>query len=85
MPAAEEWWNHGLRLIGVIKTATRKFTMAYLPNIYFQNQGDISGLLTRPVDRTKEVLSDFVWMDRKRRYFIFNGISMEKGRPYTRM
>ena len=44
----------------------------------------MSGLLTRLVDRTKPVLSEFVWMDRNRWYFIFTGGSMEKGRPYTR-
>ena len=44
----------------------------------------MSGLLTRPVDRTKPVLGDFVWMDRNMRYFIFTGGSTDKGRPYTR-
>ena len=71
--AAEELWKHGLRFIGVIKTATRQFTMAYLSNIEFQNQGDMSGLLTRPIDRTKPVLFDFFWMDQNRRYFNFTG------------
>ena len=73
VPAAKEWWKHGLRFIGVIKTPTRKFTMAYLSNIELQNWGYMSGLLTRPVDRTKPVLGDSVWMDRNRRYFIFTG------------
>ena len=27
VPAAGEFWTHGLRFIGVIKTATRHFTM----------------------------------------------------------
>ena len=58
--------------------------MPYLPNIEFQNQGDMSGFLTRPVDRTKPVLGDFVWMDRNRPSFVFTGGSMEKGWPYTR-
>ena len=40
--------------------ATRQFLMAYLSNIELQNWGYISGLLTRPVDRTKPVLGDFV-------------------------
>ena len=60
LTAAEELWNHGLRFIGVIKTATRKFPMAYLSNIESQNRGDMSGLLIRLVDRTKPVLGDFV-------------------------
>ena len=58
--------------------------MAYLSNIEFQNQGDVSGLLTRPVDRAKPVLGAFVWVDQNRRYFIFTGVLTEKGRPYTR-
>ena len=44
----------------------------------------MNGFLTRPVDRMKPVLSDFVWMDRNRLYFIFNWYLMEKGCPYTR-
>ena len=83
VPAAEEFWKHGLRFIGVIKTATPQFPMTYLSNIEFQNRGDMSGLLTRPVDRTKLVLCGFVWMDQNRQYFIFTGVSTEKGRPYT--
>ena len=85
MPAAEELWKHGLRFIGVINTATRQFPMAYLSNIEFQNRGDMSGLLTRLVDRKNLVLGTFVWVDRNRRYFIFTGGSMEKRRPYTHM
>ena len=57
--------------------------MAYLSNIELYNQGDMRGLLTRPVDRTKTVSGDFVWMDRNRQYFIFTGGLMEKGWPYT--
>ena len=69
--------------MGIIKTATRQFPMAYLSSIEFQNRVDISGLLTRPVDWTKPVLGAFVWMDQDMQYFIFTGVLMEKGRPYT--
>ena len=62
------------RFIGFIKTATQKFPMEYLYNIELQNRGYISGFLTRPVDRTKPVLGDFVWMDWNRRYSIFVGV-----------
>ena len=84
VPDAEELWKHGLRFIGVIKTAKWKFLMAYLSNIELQNQGDMSGLLTRPLDRKNPVLGDFVWMDQNKWYFIFTGGRMEKGRTYTR-
>ena len=83
VPAAEELWKHGLRLIGVINTVTRQFPMAYLSKIEFHNWVDMSGFLTRPVDRTNTVLGAFVWMDRNRQYFVFTGGFMEKGRPYT--
>ena len=59
--------------------------MACLSNIEFQNWVDTSGLLTRLVDITKPVLGAFVWMDQNRRYCIFNGGSMEKGRPQNCM
>ena len=73
------------RCIGIIDTATRKFPMAYLPNIELQNLGYMSGFLTRTIDRTKPVLGDLIWMDRNRRYLIFTGGLMGKGRPYTHM
>ena len=74
MPSAKELCKHGLRFIGVIKTAMRKFPMAYLSNIEFQNWVDMSGLLTMPVDRTNLVLGAFVWMDQNMHYFIFTGL-----------
>ena len=35
VPAAEELWKHGIRLIDVTKTSKRQFLMAYLSNIEF--------------------------------------------------
>ena len=67
VPSTEELCKHGLRFIGVIKKSTRKFTMAYLSNIEFQHRGDMSGLLTRTVERTNPVLIAFVWMYWNRR------------------
>ena len=71
VPAAEKLWKHRLRFIGVIKTEMRKFLMAYPSNIEFQNWGDMSGFLTRTVDRTDPVLGAFVWMDQNMWCFIF--------------
>ena len=79
MPAAEELWKHGFRFIGVIKTSTRQFLKVYLSNIESQNWGDMSGLLTRLVDRTKPVLGAFVWMDSNRQYLILRGSLLRKG------
>ena len=83
MPDAEELWKHGLCFIGVIKTEKQQFLMAYLSNIEFHNWGDMSGFLTRPVDRTQPLLGTFFWVDRTRRYFIFTQGPMEKGRLHT--
>ena len=47
------------RFIGIIKTTTWQFPMAYLSNIELNNREDMSELLTRPVDRTNPVLGDF--------------------------
>ena len=55
VPAAEELWKHVICFIGVIKTATQKFLMTYLYNTELQNRENMSGLLTRPVDRKKLV------------------------------
>ena len=41
----------------------RKFPIAYLSNKEFQNWGDMSGLLTSPLDSMKPVLGASVWMD----------------------
>ena len=84
VPSAEELWKHGLHFIGIINTETRKFLIDYLSNIEFQNWGDFSVLLTRPVDRTKPVLGAFVLMYQNRQYLIFTGSYMDKGWPYNR-
>ena len=68
--AAEELWKHGLLFIGVINTVMWTFPMVYLSNIELQNQGDMSLLLTRPVDRTKPLLVAFFWRNQKRWYFL---------------
>ena len=63
VPADEAFWKHEIQFVGVIKTTTQQFLMAYLSNIESQNQGDMSGFLTRPIDRTKLVLVTFSGMD----------------------
>ena len=85
MPATEELWKHELHIIGVIKIAMWKFLMAYLSNIELHNWGCMSGLLTRPSDKKNLVLGAFVWIDWNRRYFIFTGGYMEKGRLYNNL
>jgi Transposase IS4 len=63
----------GLRFIGVIKTAARRFPMAYLQGLELQKRGDRKGLIMRGEPPTS--LLAFVWMDRDCRYFIASGSS----------
>ena len=79
VPAAEELWNHGIRFIGVIKTAMWQFPMEYLYNIEFHNWGDMSGLLTSPVDRTKPVLGAFFYGLEQAVLLFYWGIDWRKG------
>ena len=72
----------GLRFIGVIKTATKKFPMSYLSNLELVQRGDYKGLVARGTDGQPTMLS-FVWMDRDRRYFIASASSLDSGIPYS--
>ena len=73
----------GLRFIGVVKTATRRFPLTYLSNIELQERGDRSGLIMRGPDGEPSLLA-FVWMDRDRRYFIASASSLAEGEAYVR-
>ena len=73
----------GLRFIGVVKTATKKFPMSYLSNLELVQCGDYKGLVARGTDGQPTMLS-FVWMDRDRRYFIASASSLDSGIPYSR-
>ena len=72
----------GLRFIGVVKTATKKFPMSYLSNLELVQCGDYKGLVARGTDGQPTMLS-FVWMDRDRRYFIASTSSLDSGNPYS--
>jgi len=80
--AAKELMNIGLRFIGVVKTATRKFPMAYLSSLELQARGDRKGLTTVDSDGIRFVA--YVWMDRERRYFISTASSLAPGADYVR-
>jgi hypothetical protein len=82
--AAVEMERIGLRFIGVVKTATKKFPMAYLSGLELQQRGDWKGLIAKGTDGHPNMLA-FVWMDRDRRYFIATTGSLLAGTPYTRI
>jgi hypothetical protein len=80
---AKELKRCGLRFIGVVKTATKRFPLAYLSALELHSRGDRRGLVTRDADGQATLLA-FVWMDRNRRYFIASGSSLQEGLPYSR-
>jgi len=73
----------GLRFIGVVKTATKKFPMAYLSGIEMRERGEWKGVVSKDEDGNPNMLA-FCWMDRDRRYFISSCSSLDAGTPYSR-
>ena len=73
----------GLRFIGVVKTATKKFPMSYLSNLELVQRGDYKGLVARGTNGQPTMLS-FVWMDQDCRYFIASASLLDSGIPYSR-
>jgi hypothetical protein len=80
--AAQEMIRNGLRFIGVVKTATRRYPKAHLSRIEFTQRGEFQGVVG--IDGNNTGMYAFVWMDRDRRYFISTTGNMEHGLPYTR-
>ena len=76
--AAELLHMNGLKFIGVIKTATRKYLMAHLAAHELENRGDHYGLVRRKSGEGEDEcdLLSFVWMDHGRRYFIASASSL---------
>ena len=72
----------GLRFIGVVKTATKKFPMSYLSNLELVQHGDYKGLVTRGTDGQPTMLS-FIWMDRDHRYFVASASLLDSGILYS--
>ena len=81
--AAETLKRIGLRFIGVVKTATKRFPMKHLSQIELVNRGDRRGLIMYDNDSKPSLLA-FCWMDRDRRYFIASGSSLSPGIPHVR-
>jgi hypothetical protein len=83
---AQELLQRRLRFIGVVKTATRKFPMAYLQTLEMDERGEHKGLYTPRVDTEPNTpgLMALVWMDRERRYFVSSCSNVSPGQPYTR-
>ena len=74
----------GLRFIGVVKTATKGYPMGYLSKIELHKRGDHHGVVSFDGNSNSPNTLAFVWMDRKRRYFISLCSSLQKGKPWIR-
>ena len=76
---AKELVQLGMSFIGVVKTASKQFTMAYLQALEFEKRGEWKGLRS-----SKSSMYAFVWVDSNRRYFITNTSYLSHGTLYTR-
>ena len=72
----------GLRLIGEVKTATKKFPMSYLSNLELVQHGDYKGLVARGTDGQPTMLS-FIWMDQDCHYLVTSVSSLDSGILYS--
>lgn len=82
--SAEEMMQIGLRFIGVVKTATRKYPMGYLTRVELnEGRGQRVGVVLKNGNRS--TMLAYVWMDRDRRYFISTAESLAEGKPYSRI
>jgi hypothetical protein len=76
-------YKAGLRFIGVVKTATRRYPMSELSRIEFGSRGDSVGIISLNVAREPLIMA-FPWVDLDRRYFVSTCSSLAPGTPYTR-
>ena len=72
----------GLRFIGVVKMATKKFPMSYLSNLELVQHGDYKGLVARGTDGQPTMLL-FIWMDQDCRYFVASASPLDFDIPYS--
>jgi Transposase IS4 len=80
--SAEGLHKAGLRFIGVVQTATRRYPMFELSRIEFGSRGDRVGSLS--LNEAQEPWNmAFTWVDRDRRYFMSTRSSLPPATPYT--
>lgn len=84
VPAAIELRKMGLRLSGVLKTATRGFPMQALSTMELDARGDYASYTHTTADGVVDLMA-VVWVDRERRYFISSSSTTLPGEPYERI
>ena len=72
-----------LKLIGVVKTATRMIPMKHMQAIELQKRRNRVGLVRRKEEGDCGILV-FALIDRERRYFICSESNMSDGKPNVR-
>ena len=80
----EEMERMGLKFIGVVKMATRRFPLTYLSELELQKRGEWRSVVRRDED-DKIMKVALVWMDRERRYFVANASKTLNATPYSRI
>ena len=85
---AQEMKRVGLRFIGVVKTATKKFPMHQLQSCQLNKRGDHKSLhFGRTTENTMGMVCDmmaFTWVDRDRRNFIATCSNLRPAEPIFR-
>jgi len=82
--AAETLRASGLRFIGVVKTAHRRFPMASLASRELQSRGDHASMVHVDSTGTPDMMA-VLWLDRDRRYFVATAGSNQPGTPCERL
>ena len=77
MPYSIAMGDMGLRFIGVVKTATKKYPHHYFSTVELTEKGDYKGVLNIE-STTGYTLLAFVWVDRELRYSISNHFLFHK-------
>ena len=81
--ACDDLKKHGLSFIAVAKTETRGFYMEELSEIEPARRGLWKGYFA--IDNKKKLEKfAFVWVERDRRYLIYNNSYLKPGMPYAR-
>ena len=80
----EELEKLGLRFIGVVNTATKKFTMAYLDYIEIEGPGDCKVLDTLDDCTQRTEMVAVLWVDKNSCCFVGNSEGMAKVEPMYR-
>lgn len=75
---------HGLRFIGVVKTATRKYRMQELSRRPARERGDREYLVHKNDEGEVDMMA-LMWVDRERRYFRSTASTHNDGTPFERI